>query len=203
MANNINDASRATSKVTSLWHHVPTFLPKHDIVFQLLMQHADNLFPLRTMDFGYGETTLRRRSCVFSSNTTRQPYTNVPVLPWPKVITTIKQLIEEYATSIGAAVCFDYCLAHLYPDGRATIAWHADREAIRTPIATISLGATRTFKFRPKSSVEAGQAEEVALQSGDLVWMSDHCQQQLQHCIPVEVAVQTPRISLTFRVFEL
>jgi alkylated DNA repair dioxygenase AlkB len=42
----------------------------------------------------------------------------------------------------------DYCLVHIYPDGQANINWYNDKEALVTPIFSVSFGATENSKTR-------------------------------------------------------
>jgi len=81
------------------------------------------------------------------------------------------------------------------------ISWHNDKEALNTPVASISLGATRLFRFRDIKETK-GWEYELNLKSGDLVYMKEGCQRKYKHAVPVQKKVKDPRINLTFRQFE-
>jgi len=78
--------------------------------------------------------------------------------------------------------------------------WHADDEPELGPapcIVSVSLGATRDFRFRPRS--RQGSSVTVPLADGDLLVMGGDCQQHWQHALPRRKRVDAPRINLTFR----
>ena len=80
--------------------------------------------------------------------------------------------------------------------------WHADDEAELdpdAPIASLSLGAGRTLRFRPR---QRGTAEAVAVElgHGDLLLMDPPTQRHWQHGLPRRLKVDAPRLNLTFRV---
>ena len=83
------------------------------------------------------------------------------------------EIIQELADRLEAqtGVKFASCLANLYRDGSDKVGWHADDEPLfgEDPmIASLSFGASRTFKVREKG----GKASEsVELTSGSLLIM--------------------------------
>ncbi|EFA81379.1 hypothetical protein PPL_05363 [Heterostelium album PN500] len=84
-------------------------------------------------------------------------------------------------------------------DGNDFIGMHADDEAYlpgKTTIASISLGATRTFTVTHSKKKET---QEYKLNNGSLIVMGGQCQKNYRHGIPKEPDVVTPRINLTFR----
>lgn len=95
-------------------------------------------------------------------------------------------------------VHFNVCLLNFYQDGQQRIGWHCDREEIgrTTPIASISLGATRAFGIRAKQGLEKHTMD---LHHGSLVVMEAICQQHYVHSIPKQTNVTEGRINLTFR----
>lgn len=101
-----------------------------------------------------------------------------------------KRMIEGYFNSV---------LLNLYEDGKDEIKWHSDKEeqlGLRPMIATINLGAKRTFSFVHK---ELGYKIQVPLMNGDLLVMHHMCQENFKHAILPEKSVIEPRISLTYR----
>jgi len=94
---------------------------------------------------------------------------------------------------------FNAVLANLYRDGNDTMGWHSDDEAElgEDPIiASVTLGAARSFKFRPKSG---GKSWGIELEHGSLLLMGSGVQSRWQHAIPKRRTCRSPRINLTFR----
>jgi len=94
---------------------------------------------------------------------------------------------------------FNSVLVNLYRDGRDSVSWHSDNEAIngREPtIASVSLGATRRFDLRHR---ETKETVKVDLDDGSLLVMSGLSQQCWVHQIAKTKSKVGPRINLTFR----
>lgn len=94
---------------------------------------------------------------------------------------------------------FNSVLLNLYENGREEIRWHSDKEPQLGPtpvIATVNLGASRTFSLRHK---ETGERTDILLNNGDVLMMLEHCQQNYVHAVLKEKHVTEARISLTFR----
>ena len=114
--------------------------------------------------------------------------------PWTQQLLELKALSEKFS---GAQ--FNSLLVNLYRNGSDKNSWHSDDEpelGIEPCIASLSLGATRRFKFRHRESKEV---VECSLPSGSLVVMSGLSQKMWQHEVPRESKVTEPRINLTFR----
>jgi alkylated DNA repair dioxygenase AlkB len=107
------------------------------------------------------------------------------------------------AQKTGQTVHFNVCLLNFYENGQQRIGWHADREEIgrTTPIASVSLGATRQFLIRSKTQGVQDRAA-LPLTSGSLVIMDNVCQLRYLHSIPRENDASDGRINLTFRCKE-
>ena len=115
-------------------------------------------------------------------------------LPWPEDLLALKDRVE----SIGG-FSFNSVLANLYRNGSDSIGWHADDERELGPrplIASLSLGAERTFEIRHNQTREILR---LPLHSGSLLIMSGDFQSCWKHRIPKERAILKPRINLTFR----
>ena len=98
---------------------------------------------------------------------------------------------------------FNGCLLNLYRHGEDRMGWHADDEAEidqRAPIASLSLGATRDFQLRDRST--AKRRMSLPLADGDLLVMHPGCQSRWMHSVPQRRKVQSTRINLTFRRFQ-
>jgi alkylated DNA repair dioxygenase AlkB len=114
--------------------------------------------------------------------------------PWTKELDLIKEICEEKS---GAK--FNSVLANLYRNGRDSMGWHSDDEPELGPepvIASVSLGATRRFDLRHRTTKETVQ---VLLGPGDLLVMSKSSQRSWMHQIAKTSKVSDPRINLTYR----
>merc|ERR1712187_713338 len=100
----------------------------------------------------------------------------------------------------------DSCNLNLYEDGGAAVGWHADDESLfqgkfrDIMIISLSLGVTRKFELRYNwpTDEEAG-TYQMTLNSGDLMTMEGMVQKHMQHRVPKEGHVDSPRINLTGR----
>ena len=120
---------------------------------------------------------------------------------FPPVVQQMKTKAEEwYRAKTGTSVDFNVCLLNYYQAGTQRIGWHSDREEIgrSTPIASISLGATRQFFVRSKTDGVRDRAT-LSLANGSLVVMENVCQMRYLHSVPKEGDVTEGRINLTFR----
>ena len=101
------------------------------------------------------------------------------------------------------ATGFDYVFINRYRDGNDSVAWHNDDDAERDPrrtIASLSIGATRTFELRPlRASGLNHKRIAVDLADGDLVVMQGDTQLNYEHRVPKQPRIAGERINLTFR----
>ena len=120
-------------------------------------------------------------------------------LPWLPVLATLRARLE--------AACdahFNSVLLNLYRDGQDSMGYHADDEPELGPaptIASLSLGATRRFRLRPRAGLGAPPLG-LDLTNGSLLLMRGQTQQHWQHAIPKTARPAGPRINLTFRRVE-
>jgi alkylated DNA repair dioxygenase AlkB len=120
---------------------------------------------------------------------------------WSPIVTTIRQQI---ITATGSP--FNSLLLNYYRNGTDAMGWHADDEAELDPlaaIASLSLGASRTFRFKPKArSCEPGSQKTISIElnHGDLLIMDYPTQQHWLHAIPRRLRIKEARLNLTFRV---
>ena len=117
---------------------------------------------------------------------------------WTPRLTRLRRLLSK---RVGLA--WNGVLANYYRDGRDSVGWHADDERELGPapddvaIASLSLGAVRRFRMRPKCG-EGGR--ELRLPHGSLLVMRGLTQRHWQHCLPKTRAGVGPRLNLSFRV---
>ena len=125
--------------------------------------------------------------------------TNVPS-PWSESVQRIRDVAEKLS-----GTNFNGVLLNLYRDGRDSMGWHADDEAVlgSTPIiASVNLGATRRFRFKPKPHHTA-QTSGVDLVHASILVMQGTTQKNWLHAVPKSAKKLAPRINLTFRTVTL
>lgn len=97
-------------------------------------------------------------------------------------------------------VAFDRVWVNLYRDGADSVAWHGDRNrfVLTNPlVATVSLGARRTFHLRRRGSTRIGHTLRPG--EGDLVMMGGACQHEWEHTVPKTARPVGARMSVTIR----
>lgn len=118
--------------------------------------------------------------------------------PWTPLLKGVRQQVEAITGHRFNAV-----LINQYRDGHDCVGWHADDEPDLGPaptIASLSLGATRTFCLRPKGSSNPADVLSISLPSGTLLLMQAPLQQRWEHAVPPSPQVLSPRVNLTFRL---
>lgn len=113
---------------------------------------------------------------------------------WTPTLLDIKQRIEPVA---GAT--FNSVLLNRYRTGRDSIGMHADDEpelGTNPVIASISLGAVRTFLLRHRKTREK---RTLRLAHGSLLVMAGTCQHHWLHGVPKTDEAVGERINLTWR----
>ena len=116
-------------------------------------------------------------------------------LAWHPAVINIRDKIKNLTEHPFNAVLLNY-----YRDGDDSMGWHQDNEpelGENPIIASVSLGAERTFLLRNKTDKK--RKVELTLESGSLLWMGPSLQHQWQHSLPKTKGCHTPRINLTFR----
>ena len=111
----------------------------------------------------------------------------------------IRHAAQHVVTRTG--VPFNSVGLNLYRDGRDSVAPHNDHlDAIvsESPIALLSLGATRRMTIRAKAPPR--RVLHIALEHGSLLWMSYATQIHYTHGVPKTRDAVGERISLAFRV---
>lgn len=115
--------------------------------------------------------------------------------PMPALLAAI---CEKVAQRVD--VPFNSVLCNLYRNGHDGVGWHADNEAIfgdDPVVASLSYGATRTFKLRKYAAHKEVHAWD--LEEGDLFVMGRGVQRDWQHSLTKTNDVVGERINLTFR----
>ena len=118
-------------------------------------------------------------------------------LPWTKRIAGIKDRVEQLVPTRFNSVLLNY-----YRDQNASMGMHSDDEkelGPRPTIASISLGAERSFLLKNKIDTDA-KLVRLPLASGSLLLMKGDTQKNYKHGIGKESRALGPRVNLTFRV---
>lgn len=98
---------------------------------------------------------------------------------------------------------FNSVLANYYRNGRDSVSAHSDDEPELGPtkdnvlIASVSLGATRRFVLKNKTT---GEVRTFELGAGSLLIMGGTTQTHWTHAVPKTSKPVGPRLNLTFRV---
>jgi len=115
--------------------------------------------------------------------------------PWFPRLAELRCAIESHTRTL-----FNCVLINLYRDGRDSMGWHADDEAVlgeQPVIASISLGAERDLLLRRRGTRNRSQC--VRLNHGSLLIMAGDTQRNWQHALPRRKLVDGARINLAFR----
>lgn len=118
--------------------------------------------------------------------------------PWHPALGALRQrLTNNFGQPLNSV------LVNAYRDGSDSMGWHSDDERELGPkpfIASVSLGATRRFRLRPKHSQSRPvESRGIDLANGDLLLMEQDSQRDWQHCITRTRKSTGLRINLTFR----
>lgn len=177
----------------------PDFLPDHAQWFEQL---RDTLAWQQDEILMYGRPCkIPRLNAWYADAGMHYAYSGLQLAlhPWTDALQALKAKVEQ---QVGAS--FNSVLANLYRDGRDSVAWHSDDEpelGARPIIASLSLGATRRFSFRPKlSGGKTGRdsIHHIDLLGGSLLLMQGGTQQLWLHQLPKQTGCEA-RINLTFR----
>ena len=153
----------------------------------------------RSVNFGGRRVAVPRLLAWYGEVAYRYGGFTHPAAPLPGWLHELGVLVwTEVAGYIPNVPRFNSVLLNLYSDGRDSMSFHSDNEAQLGPepvIASLSLGATRTFQMRRRSPRQrlAGR-----LNHGSLLVMHGSSQAEWDHAIPKEPC-DGPRINLTFR----
>jgi len=117
--------------------------------------------------------------------------------PWLPSLAGIRDRVEA---SCGTR--FNSVLANLYRDGQDSMGWHSDNEpelGDRPVIASLSLGAERRFRLKPRQGGTRDDMRVITLTHGSLLRMAGDTQRLYVHDLPKTTTTLGPRVNLTFR----
>ncbi|MBF9235849.1 alpha-ketoglutarate-dependent dioxygenase AlkB [Hymenobacter sp. BT683] len=188
----------------------PLPLPRADLLFDpvfLPAAEADVLLAQLIRDVSWEHRNIRifgkelpqpRLTAWYGDPDARYSYSGLAwePRPWTLALHSLRQRIE---TATGTA--FNSVLLNYYRDGRDSMGWHSDDEPElgQSPaIASLSLGATRRFRLRPRAGLDLPPFG-LDLPTGSLLLMRGPTQQHWQHALPKTARPIGPRLNLTFR----
>lgn len=119
----------------------------------------------------------------------------------PRVLTARLQLLQA-AVQEATGLPFNSVLLNLYRDGDDSIGWHTDDDyphGGQPVIASLSLGATRRFRLRPRGG---GPSVGIDLHSGSLLLIAGPARTDWQHSVPRTKRPVGPRVNLSWRQME-
>lgn len=180
----------------SLWT-VDNFLSPETC--QMLVDHIQSLsLAIKPPIVVYGKPATQNRDIGFFSDTSAGYNYSKQLAPSQPLTPLLRNLIDEVNKSLHTD--FNGILINRYNDGRDYLGPHSDDErglARGSVVAGISLGASRTFRVRPK---EGKGYTDVETKNGQLIVMDgENFQKIYTHEIPKRLKVKEARISLTFR----
>ncbi|WP_236585489.1 alpha-ketoglutarate-dependent dioxygenase AlkB [Dyella sp. EPa41] len=117
--------------------------------------------------------------------------------PWQPALAVLRSRVEKACGSR-----FNSVLANLYRSGQDSMGWHSDDEpelGERPVIASLSLGAERRFRLKPRQAGTREDTRVITLGHGSLLRMAGDAQRLYVHDLPKTSAAVGPRINLTFR----
>jgi alkylated DNA repair dioxygenase AlkB len=177
--------------------YYPNFLPRgeSDVLLAKLLKEIKWKQEKVKM---YGKmVNIPRLTAWYGSTDKDYTYSGIRMKPreWSETLLSIKKAVEEKAGSEFTSV-----LLNLYRNGEDAVGWHSDdeRELGENPtIASVSLGTSRTFRFR---HLEEKLVESIELTHGSLLIMKGETQAKWEHEVPRKKGILKPRINLTFRL---
>lgn len=192
------EATNLLSKEGEVFYY-PGFLSKEeaDKYFKIFAGYKD--FTQETINFGGGvKKMIPRLQAWYGDPDKPFTYSGLTLKPqnWTKDLLEINALLFE-----KLKVEFSSVLMNLYRDGNDSVAWHCDDSpelGVNPIIASISLGATRTFKLR--NIGDKTLKKDLRLEHGSLLLMKGETQHKWQHHVPKDENEEQPRINLTYRV---
>lgn len=147
----------------------------------------------------YGKKFLQPRLIAWYGDPTRRySYSGILLepLPWTPTLCRVRQVVEKLSGETFNSVLLNY-----YRDHRDSMGFHSDDEKELGPtpvIASVSLGATRTFVLKHRTRREL-KPVRLELSCGSLLLMKGVTQRHWKHGIDKETRPCGPRVNLTFR----
>lgn len=117
--------------------------------------------------------------------------------PWTPVLAGLRAKVAQ-----ACDARFNSVLANGYRSGQDSMGWHSDDEpelGAQPVIASLSLGAVRRFRLKPRHGGTSRDTQAIELGHGSLLRMAGDTQRLYVHDLPKTSAEVGARINLTFR----
>jgi alkylated DNA repair dioxygenase AlkB len=114
--------------------------------------------------------------------------------PWTPPMLEIKALMEAVTGQLDGGLLW------IYPNGEAGLGWHEDKGNPEV-IASLSLGAQRSFCFGVGTVVKCKEVWRMKLPHGSLLLIPAATNTAFKHRVAVERRVKEPRVNITLRRF--
>ena len=176
----------------------PAFLPPAEAAVLLAHLTAEVAWEQRSIRIFGQEIPQPRLTAWHGDPAARYTYSGLAwePRPWTPALLALRRRVEA---ATGAR--FNSVLLNRYRDGRDSMGWHADDEPELGPapaIASLSLGAPRRFRLRPRAGL-VHPPLGLDLPGGSLLLMRGPTQRHWQHALPKTARPVGPRLNLTFR----
>lgn len=180
-------------------------MPGADVVYYpefIDTAHADRLLNALTTQTAWQQPTIRmfgrtvqvpRQTAWHGDPGATYTYSGIrhEPAPWTPALLDLRHLVTMWSGSF-----YNSALLNHYRTGADGVGWHADDEPELAPcIASVSLGAPRTMRFKPR---QGGKVQSVTLDHGSLLVMRGDTQVNWLHQIP-KTSAAGQRINVTFR----
>ena len=176
----------------------PAFLPAAEATALLAHLTAEAAWEQRTIRLFGREFPQPRLTAWYGDPAARYTYSGLTwePRPWLPALADLRQRLEA-----ATRTRYNSVLLNLYRDGRDSMGWHADDEpelGSAPAIASLSLGAVRRFRLRPRAAL-VHPPFGIDLPHGSLLLMRGPTQEHWQHALPKTARPVGPRLNLTFR----
>ena len=114
-----------------------------------------------------------------------------------KMTKTLKKI--QFTIELKYGIYFDSVLINYYKDGSSGMRYHSDATYNQwcQDSVVISFGSSRKIIFRESSNFD--NKTDIIMNSGDLLFMKEGCQDIYQHRVTKNKSIDKGRISLVFK----
>ena len=161
--------------------HIPNYIVDTDNLFDYVIHNSDF------------DTSMKSRFTASFGKSYDYNGMTYPAIPFP---TNFNDVLSNLYYTVSFVP--NNCLINLYHDGRSSMGYHSDNTDILTfgtGVAIISLGSTRTLRF--KNKLDSSIIVDYVLDDGSLFYMDEAVQRDSLHSIQNSDTL-SPRLILTF-----
>lgn len=174
--------------------HIEGFLSKEeaDKYLRALLELKSSITPeVVTM---FGRSSIQKRLSIQYGADYIYNQTAKKSHPWTPLMLEIKARMEAIAGPLDGGLLW------IYPDGDAGLGWHEDKGHPEV-IASLSLGARRSFCFGMGTVVKCKEVWRMPLPHGSLMLIPSETNEATKHRVPPERRIKAPRVNITLRRF--